>query len=191
MRIDIRKLISVDRQTLKYLAIAALCIAISAGLLFDLNRRNTQIRELTRDVEAKELQALGTQLPTEEEIRRNAETERLFNAAVVGEESIPLVFEEITRAGSDHRVQMEIQSEEKTIPETSEDPLETSARSLGIRQYLIVTVKFQAEYADAAQFLGSIASLPHALSLRSLELHREPPMVSGTMRLHVYKRGAA
>jgi hypothetical protein len=191
MRADIKRLISVDRQTLKYASIVLLCAAISAGLLLDLNQRNRRITELTRDVEAREQQAAGTQLPSEDQIRLNAEAERLFNAAIVGEESIPLVFEEITRAGSDHRVQMEIQSEDKTIADTTEDPVEASARSLGISSYLIVTVKFQAEYADAAQFLGAISRLPHAVPLRSLEIHREPPLVGGTMRLHVYKRGAA
>jgi Tfp pilus assembly protein PilO len=191
MRIDIKKLIAVDPQTLKYIGIAVLCVAITGGLLFDLKSRSARITQLAKDVEAKEQQAAGTRLPTQDQIRKNAEEERLFNSAIVGEESIPLVFEEITRAGSDHRVQMEIQSEEKTIPDAPEDPVEASARSLGVTRYLVVSVKFQAEYSDAAQFLGSISRLPHALALRSLELRREPPLVSGTMRLHVYKRGAA
>ena len=191
MRIDIKKLIAVDRHTLKYAAVVLVCAAISAGLLFDLNSRNTLIKELTRNVEAMEGQAAGTQFPGEDQIRKNAEEQRQFNSAIVGEESIPLVFEEITRAGSDHRVQMEIQSEEQTIAETSEDPTEAGARALGITRYLIVTVKFQAEYADAAQFLGSISRMPHAVPVRSLEIHRSPPLISGTMRLPVYKRGTA
>jgi hypothetical protein len=191
MRIDIKKLIALDSQTLKYAAVVLVCTAISAGLFWDLGSRSTRIREMTRNVEAMEGQAAGTQFPDEDQLRKNAEEERLFNTAIVGEESIPLVFEEITRTGSDHRVQMEIQSEEKTIPETSEDPMEANARALGITRYLIVTVKFQAEYADAAQFLGSISRLPHAVPVRSLDIHRSPPMINGTLRLHVYKRGAA
>src|SRR5687767_1330777 len=101
MRTDIRKLIAVDRPTLKYLGIVLLCAAVAAGMLVDLHRRNARMKALTADVEAKEQQMAGTQALGEDEVRKMEAEERLFNRALVGEESVPLVFDEITRVGSD------------------------------------------------------------------------------------------
>ena len=194
MRLEIKQLGRIDAVTGKYLLLILACLLVSGTLFYDLNRRSAELRKLEQEVNAEETQIAGIQLPTADELEEWSVAERQLDRVMLADESVPLVFAEITRIGTENNLQrIGINTEEKTVPEspgTEAAGQNPTLLGIGVTRYSIVTIKFQGKYADTARFVDSVSRLPHAISIQSIDLRRAQPMADVTIMLHLYKRGS-
>jgi hypothetical protein len=120
MRIDVKKLSGLKRRRWRGPFIIAVAIALSAVVIYDLKQRRAELQRLTAEVEAMEAQMAGIELPTGTETREWAAQEEAFRDFLIGDESIPLLFAEITRLGSDNNIQgITINSEEHDLSQNT------------------------------------------------------------------------
>jgi Tfp pilus assembly protein PilO len=172
-------------------------VLVCGMLFYDLNRRNGDLDRLAREVEAKEAQTAGVQFPSAAEQREWSLNEELFERVMLGDESVPLLFAEITRIGSENNLQrMGINTEEHTTSEPASSDRAAPGNNAallaaGVNRYSAVTIRFQGTYSDTARFVDSISRLPYSVSIQSIDLRRAQPLPDATIVLHVYKRGPA
>jgi Tfp pilus assembly protein PilO len=194
---DIRQLIRNGRLWLHVLVVLA-AVSLSGALISDLSVRKAELARQIREVDAKEAQAAATPSPTLEEQREWASQEEILSNTLTGDESLPLLFAEITRIGGESGVQgIGITTEERAVAEGADTtspaagPIDAALLAANVSRYSAVTIRFQGGYAGVARFLDAISRLPYAVSIRSADLRRAVPLIDGTLLLHVYKRGAA
>jgi hypothetical protein len=198
MRIVAKQLSGLKRRW-KLPVIILAAVVLSAGVIYDLNTRKSELQRLTTEVEALEAQIAAIDFPTGAETTEWAAEEETFRSALLGEESVPLLFAEITRIGSDNRIQgITINTEEHNlspdaaVQDGSAPPgHDADLLAVGIARYSAVTIRFQGLYPDVAGFLDAVSRLPYSISVRTVDLKRTIPLIDGTLLLHVYKRGAA
>ncbi|HYR84407.1 MAG TPA: hypothetical protein VE422_10050 [Terriglobia bacterium] len=193
MPLTLRSLTTQQRRTLKFLLGLAIALALSAYLIYDLNSRRATIDRLKQEVERKERDAHAVQLPTREERTLWAEQERQVNQLLLPEQTVPLFFEEITKIANENGLErLGINTEETVLgPDKSPAPDDVTPAGVGVRRYLVVTLKFQGDYRNVAGFLGSISKLPRPVEYRLIDMRRTPPKVDVTIVMNVYKRETA
>jgi Tfp pilus assembly protein PilO len=170
-----------------------LAIAVSGYLIYDLNAQRATTARLRQDVERKEREAQTAQLPGVEEQNKWADQERRVNEILLPAETVPLFFEEVTRLANENGLErLDINSDEMVLdPGKSTSADEAVPASIGIRRYIVITLKFQGDYQNVAGFLGGISKLERPLEYRMVEMRRNPPKVEVTIVMNVYKREAA
>ena len=69
--------------------------------------------------------------------------------------------------------------EDKTIdPNQPPTPEDGKIAALGIRRYLLVTLKFQSAYPDAARFLSAVTQLPRPVEVQTIDMRRNAPTMA-------------
>jgi Tfp pilus assembly protein PilO len=182
-----------QRRTLIFLVGFVLALVLSGYLIYDLNGERATVARLKQEVERKEREAQAVQLPTLEEQNRWAEQEKQVNEILLPEQTVPLFFEEVTRVANENGLErLGINTEEIVLdPNKSTAADEATPVGIGVRRYLVVTLKFQGDYQNVARFLGGISKLPRPLEYRTVDIRRSPPKVEVMVVMNVYKREAA
>lgn len=186
-------LTSLQKKTLTYIVGTLLALALTGGMLYDLNRRSTAALALKQEVERKEAEAASIQLPDAEEESKWAEQEKQLKSILLSDQQVPEFQGEVTRIAYEYRLQrLGINNEDKVLnpdqPISSDD---AKLLPLGIRRYVLVTLKFQGEYPDMARFLAAISKLPRPVEFHTIDMRRNPPWIDGSVILKVYKREPA
>ena len=179
-----------QQKTLVYIAGFALSLALAGGLLYNLSTQRAQTAKLKQDVERSESQARGARLPSLEEQNKWTEDEERLNSILLTEQDQQQFFEEVTKAAADNGIQgLGMMPEEVIIdPNKAED---AKVSGVGIRRYLVVTLKFRGQYQDIARFLGAVSKLGRPTEYYSVNMKRMPPFIDVQIGLRVYKREPA
>ncbi|PYS23730.1 MAG: hypothetical protein DMG11_25150, partial [Acidobacteria bacterium] len=151
--------------------------------IYDLNSQRATVDRLRQEVERKERDAQTVQVPTAEEQNRWAEQERRVNELLLPEQAVPLFFEEITRIANENGLErLGINTEETVLdPARSPAPDDVIPAGIGVRRYLVVTLKFQGDYQNVAGFLGGVSKLERPIEYRLVDIRRSPPKVDVTI----------
>jgi Tfp pilus assembly protein PilO len=182
-----------QQQTLLYSAGAALALALAGGMIYDLTGRNANATKLKLEVERKEQEAASIQFPGAGEESRWNEREQQLSSSLLSDQAVAEFLEEVTRiANENHLQRLGITNEDKVVgPNQPASPEDAKLPAVGIRRYLLVTLKFQSEYPDAARFMAAVASLARPVDFQVVDLKRNPPWVDVTVTFKVYRREAA
>jgi len=193
MPVTLRSLTTQQRRILKFLVGLVLALALAVYLIYDLNSQRATVDRLRQEVERKERDAQTVQVPTAEEQNRWAEQERRVNELLLPEQAVPLFFEEITRIANENGLErLGINTEETVLdPARSPAPDDVIPAGIGVRRYLVVTLKFQGDYQNVAGFLGGVSKLERPIEYRLVDIRRSPPKVDVTIVMNVYKRETA
>lgn len=179
-----------QKRTLTFIIGTAVALALAGGMIYDLERRRAESSTLKQEVERKEKEAASLQLPGPEEESQWTQKQKQFSSILLSDQQVPEFLEEITRiANENHLQRLGINNEDKVLdpnqPISAED---AKLLPIGIRRYLLVTLKFQSEYPDAARFMAAVSKLPRPVEFQLVDLRRNPPWIDATVILKVYKR---
>jgi Tfp pilus assembly protein PilO len=181
-----------QQKTLAYLIGTLLALALAGGMLLDGSRKSAEAAALRQEVERKELEAETIQVPTPEEQAGWAESERRLASVLLSDAEVPQFLADVTRLADQYKLQrFNINTEDKVLdpnqPATAE---ETRMVIVGIRRYLLVSIRFAGDYADAARFLGAVSQLPRPIEFQTVDMQRNPPWINVNLILKVYKQEA-
>lgn len=178
-----------EQKTLMYIIGTVLLLASAGGMMYDANRRSAQAVTVKMNVDRQEQEAAAVTIPTEQEQARWAARENELSTRLLSDQQVPEFLEDITRiANENHLERLGINNEDKTIdPNQPPTPDDGRIAALGIRRYLLVTLKFQSAYPDAARFLAAVSHLPRPVELQTIDIRRNPPTLDVTVILKVYK----
>jgi Tfp pilus assembly protein PilO len=191
MRVALTSLTSQQQRTLAYSIGFLLAIALAAGILFDLGRKRAEAASVQTEVERKEREA-AVELPSAEQQSEWVGYEQQIQSVLLTDPNVPQVFEEVTRIANENGLQrLGINSEEKIINAQSPDAGDERLLALGIQRYLVVTLRFQADYPNVARFLSGVLQLPRAVEYQSINMRRQPPLVDVTVVMNIYKKEGA
>jgi Tfp pilus assembly protein PilO len=179
-----------QQKTLIYIVGALLLLGLSGGLIYDANRKAVAARTLKMDADRQQQEADAITLPAQAEQDRWAASESELSTRLLSDQQVPEFLEDITRiANENHLERLGINNEDKAIdanqPAAADDG---QLAAVGIHRYLLVTLKFQSAYADAARFLAAVSRLPSPVELQTIDMRRNPPKVDVTLILKVYKQ---
>ena len=183
-----------QRTTLVYIAGFAVSAALSGFLMFNLSASQTALTKLKQEVEQKEGQARNARPPGADEQRRWSEDESRLNGLLLPEQEVPQFFEEITALAAESGIQqrLAVNTDDAVIDAGKAlSPEEARAGAMGIHRYLAVTMKFQGQYPDIAQFLGKLSRLRRPIDYRLIDLKRGYPLIEVQVTVNVYKRDTA
>jgi Tfp pilus assembly protein PilO len=184
-------LTSAQQKTLMYIVVTVVLLAMAGGMIYDVNRRRAEADSLNKDMVRKEQDASAVALPTDEDQAEWASREKQLADLLLPDQAVPELLEEITRLANENRLQrLGISNEDKSLEGTQTVPSPEDAKLLavGIKRYLVITLKFQSEYPDAARFLGAVAALRRPVEFGVVDMRRNPPQLDVTLTLKVYKR---
>jgi Tfp pilus assembly protein PilO len=188
-----KSLTAQQQRTLMYLISTVLALALSAGMLVDLRSKNTEATKLRQEIERKERDAQNAQPPSLEEQRKWAEDENQLKNVLLNDQAVSQFMEEVTRIANENGLDRLGLNTDETIIDANKTPSpeETKLLGVGVRRYLVVTIKFQGQYPDVARFLGGISKLQRPIEYHMIDMRRSQPLVDVTVVMNVYKREAA
>jgi Tfp pilus assembly protein PilO len=183
-------LTSQQLRTLIYIIGGVLALAASGGMTYDLSAKRTENSKRKQEIERKERDAQSAQLPSLEEQTNWAGDENQLKNILLPEQIVPEFMAEITRIADENGLQrIGLNTEETVIdPNKSPSPEDTKLLAVGIRRYLVVTVKFQGQYPNVATFLGGVSKLQRPVEYHMIDMRRSPPLVDVTVVMNVYKK---
>ena len=193
MPITLNSLTAQQKRTSVYAAGLILALSIAGWLVYGLNAKRTDVAKAKQEIERKEHDIQNVVTASPEDQARWQQQERQLGNLLLTDDAVPQFFEEVTRiANENHLQRLGLNTEETVIdPNNSPSPEQMRLLGVGIRRYLVVTVKFQGEYPDVARFLGGVSTLPRPVEYHTIELRRSPPLIDVTVVMNVYKREAA
>ncbi len=193
MRNPLGSLTKQQKQTLACLLGAVAALALAGFLVYDLNAKRLEVMSLTQEVEAKEQNALNGREPSAEELEDWSQRESRISNTLLSDQMVPQLFEEISRlANENHLQRLALNTEEAVIdPEKQGSTLDMELAALGVRRYLVITIKFLGDYPDIARFLGDVVKLQRPLEYRVADMRRAAPWIDVTLVMNVYKREGA
>ena len=179
-----------QQKTLMYIIGTVLLLAVAGGLLYDANRRTAEAVIAKTNVDRQEQEAAVVTIPSEQEQAQWAANEKALSTRLLSDQQVPEFLEDITRiANENHLERLGINNEDKVIdPNQPATPDDGKVVALGIRRYLLVTLKFQCAYADAARFLAAVSKLPRPVELQTIDIRRNAPTLDVTVTMKVYKQ---
>ena len=182
-----------QQKTLIYIAGTLLLLGIAGGMLYDGNRRTKEAITLRLEAERKEQEASTVQVPTDRDQAQWEAKEKELSAILLSDQQVPEFLEDVARlANENHLERLGINNEEKLIdPNQPGTPEDGKLLGVGIRRYLLVTLKFQSQYPDAARFLAAVSQLPRPVEFQVVDMRRNQPTLDMTLILKVYKREPA
>jgi Tfp pilus assembly protein PilO len=186
-------LTSLQQKTLMYIVGSLVLLGIAGAMLYDANRRVKEAATLVQETDRKEQEAAVVQIPSDEDQAQWAEKDRQLASLLLSDQQVPEFLEDVARlANENHLQRLGINNEDKVIdPNQPGSPEDGKLASVGIRRYLLVTLKFQSEYPDAARFLAAVSQLPRPVEFQVVDMRRNPPALDMTLVLKVYKREPA
>lgn len=179
-----------QRKTLMYIIGTVLLLGVAGGLMVDINRRTAEAATAKTKVDREEQEAPLVTIPSEQEQAQWLTREKELAERLLPDQQVPAFLEDITRiANENHLERLGINNEDKTIdPNQPPTPQDGKAAALGIRRYLLVTLKFQSAYPDAARFLSAVSRLPRPVEIQTVDMRRSAPTLDVTVILKVYKQ---
>lgn len=179
-----------QQKTLMYIIGTVLLLGVAGGMIYDAHRRNAQAVTMKTNVERQEHEAAAITMPSQQEQAQWSAKEEDLSRRLLSDQQVPEFLEDITRiANENHLERLGINNEDKTIdPNQPPTPEDGKIAALGIRRYLLVTLKFQSAYPDAARFLAAVSQLPRPVELQTIDIRRNTPTVDVTVILKVYKQ---
>ena len=163
---------------------------MAGGMMIDANRRTAEAVMAKTNVQRQEQEAAAITFPNDREQAQWSTKEKELSTRLLSDQQVPEFLEEITRiANENHLERLGINNEDKTIdPNQPSPPGDGKIAALGIRRYLLVTLKFQSAYPDAARFLAAVSQLPRPVELQTVDMRRNAPSLDVTVILKVYKQ---
>ena len=183
-----------QQTTLLYMAGTLLSLGLSALLLYNLSSARTALTTLKQEVENKENRARSARPPGIEEQGAWKDTENALSSLLLPDQAVPEFLAEITQIADETGIQqrLAVNTEETTLaPGKPISPEDAQALAIGIRRYLVISMKFQGQYPDIAQFLGRLSRLQRPVEYKIVDLKRTAPLIEVQVILHAYKRDAA
>ena len=179
-----------QQKTLMYIIGTVLLLGVSGGMMYDANRRNAEAVTAKTNVDRQEQEAAAITIPSEQEQARWSAKEKELSTRLLSDQQVPEFLEDIARiANENHLERLGINNEDKTIdPNQPPTPQDGKIAALGIRRYLLVTLKFQSAYPDAARFLSAVTQLPRPVEVQTIDMRRNAPTMDVTVILKVYKQ---
>jgi Tfp pilus assembly protein PilO len=179
-----------QRKTLMYIIGTVLLLGLAGGLMVDANRRTAEAVKAKTKVDREEQEVAVVTIPSEQEQAQWSIKEKELAARLLPDQQVPAFLEDITRiANENHLERLGINNEDKTIdPNQPRTPEDGKAAAIGIRRYLLVTLKFQSTYPDAARFLSAVSRLPRPVEVQTVDMRRNAPTLDVTVILKVYKQ---
>jgi hypothetical protein len=193
MRIDLSRLKGIDRNLILIVVALAAGIGISAWLVNDVSAREKAVDKLAQEVDANKRQVDSLPHQTAEPLTSEQLSEKVspFFLPVGKEEELR---EELSRLAAEHHFSnVKIEMKPDDIDPAAKDGDDLFLASFGAKKRVEVSITFQAEYQDAAQFLGALQTLSQHVLVRDTNLNRGdiPTMgarISGTIALRVYQK---
>ena len=176
-----------------YIVGTLLLLGIAGGMLYDANRRIKEAGTLRQDADRKEQEAFTVQIPSDEDQAQWGTKEKQLSSLLLSDQQVPEFLEDVARlANENHLQRLGISNEDKVIdPAQPATPEDGKLANVGIHRYLLVTLRFQSEYPDAARFLAAVSQLPRPVEFQIVDMRSKPPMADMTLVLKVYKREPA
>jgi Tfp pilus assembly protein PilO len=189
MPASINSLTSVQRQTLSFLIGTIVLLGAAGWLMYDLYVKRADTLAQRQALERKERDAQHIRLPSAEEQAQWAQEVQHFQDILLTDQAVPEFYSEITRIAGENRLDQrfgmtteEKKTDVKPTPETEK------LAALGIKRYLVMTLKFSGEYPDIARFLSALSQLSRPIEYQQIDMKREVNLVDVTLVMHVYKR---
>lgn len=183
-----------QQTTLLYIIGALLSFGVSIALLYSLSSSRTAVTKLRQEVEGKELRARNARPPDTATLGAWKEQENTVAGLLLPDQAVPEFLAQVTQIAADTGIQqrLTVNTEDKTIePGKPMSPEDAKAAAIGIDRYLVLTMKFQGQYSDIAQFLGRLSGLQRPIDYRIVDLKRNAPLIEVQVIVNVYKRDAA
>ena len=182
-----------QQTTLIYIAGFVLSLGLVGAMFYNLSSARTAVTRQKQDVERKEHQAGASKPATVDEQNKWSQQQTQVAGLVLSEQAVPQFFEEVTKIATESGIQrLGVNTEEISIdPAKASSAEEARVVAVGIRRYLAVTMKFQGQYADIANFLGGVAKLERPIEYHLVDLKRTFPLIEVQLVMYVYKREAA
>jgi Tfp pilus assembly protein PilO len=179
-----------QQKTLIYIIGTVLLLGAAGGLMVDANRRTAEARTLRMDADRQQQEASALPIPSEQEQVKWSTSEKELSTRLLSDQQVPEFLEDITRiANENHLERLGINNVDKVNdPSKPGTPEDVKLAALGIHRYLLVTLKFQSVYPDAARFLAAVSRLPRPVELQTIDMRRNPPKLDVTLVLKVYKQ---
>ncbi len=192
MPITLTSLTSQQKSTAVYVALLTAALIIAGWLMYDLNTKRTNVARTRQEIERKEHDIQNAAIAGPEDQAKWQQQEKQLSDLLLTDDAVPQFFEEVTRIANENHLQRLGLNTEETVIDAANSPSPEQMRLLGvgIRRYLVVTVKFQGEYPDVARFLGGVSRLPRPVEYHAIELRRSPPLIDVSVVMNVYKREA-
>lgn len=190
MPASINSLTSVQRQTLSFLIGTIVLLGATGWLMYDLSVKRAGILTERQALERKEKDAQQIRLPVAEERAQWAQQLQQFQDILLTDQAVPEFYSEITRIAGENRLDQRfgMTPEEKKTADLKPTPETEKLAALGIKRYLVITLKFSGEYPDIARLLSALSQLSRPIEYQQIEMKREANLVDVTLVMHVYKR---
>ena len=183
---------SLRNKTATYIIGAVLALSLTAGMFYDIGRKRTEMTALKRDVERKEQESVSIQLPTVAEENEWTGKQLQLTSMLLADPLVPEFLEEIAGlANENHLERLVINNEDKLIDPKQATADDQKLLQVGVQRYLLLNLKFQSDYPDAARFIAAVSRLSRPVEFQIVDMRRDPPRVVVTMTLKVYKREPA
>jgi hypothetical protein len=193
MRIDLSRLKGIDRNLILLIVALAAGVGISYWLVNDVSRREKAVDKLAQEVDASKRQVDSLPQQTAQPLTPEQLSEKVspFFLPVGKEETLR---EDLSRLAVEHHFSnVTIDLKANDVDPAAKEGDDPFLASLGAKKRVEVNIVFQAEYQDAAQFLGALKTLSQHVLVRNTTLNRGdiPAMgsrISGTIALRVYQK---
>jgi hypothetical protein len=190
MRFDLSRIREIDRSVVLTVVALLASIGISAWLVRDVSRRESDLQILGAEVSQTEAQVAGLPRQTASplsEAELKEKTVRLVGPAGSEEE----LRAQLSSMAADHNLQnVKIDYKATTVDAANTDPANLLLQALSVQRYIDISIDFKADYIDAARFLDSVEKLPQKVLVRSADIRRDKPQVSGSLHLRIYQKGS-
>lgn len=183
-----------QQTTLLYIVGTLLSFGLSITLIYSLSSSRTALTKLRQEVESKEVQARNARPPDEAAMAAWKEQENTVSSLLLPDQAVPEFLAEVTQIAADTGIQqrLTVNTDETSLdpgkPMSAEDE---KTAAIGIHRYMVLTMKFQGQYSDIAQFLGRLSGLQRPIEYRVVDLKRNAPLIEVQVIVNVYKRDAA
>lgn len=193
MRATVNSLTAQQQKTLIYIVGTVLLLGAAGYMYYSLSAGRTEARRQRQEIERKENEARNVQMPSLEVQTKWAEQETQLGSLLLTDQTVPKFYEEISGIATENRLQrVDIKTDETTI-DANKQPSAEEAQLLGVgvRRYLVMTVRCQGEYPDIARFLSGISKLNRPVEFQLIDIRRSTPYIDVTVVMKVYKREPA
>ena len=191
MRIEIKQLQGIDKGMAIAILVLVVGVAVSAWMFMDLSAKRKAITTLASQVASKKIQVEQLPVSTEQAGSGDAALAERFNKVVVAPDAVSAISEQIGRIAAENNCDEELSIKPEVTPltETSPGNDAKALTLLGVKQAVVITVTFKADYADTARFLGAISKLPQTLIVRTVTLHKSNLKLDTLVAVQVYQKG--
>jgi hypothetical protein len=193
MRVNLSFIKKIDRNLVLLVVALAAGVGISFWLVKDVSSREKAVDKLAQEVDANKRQVDSLPQQTAQPLTPEQLSEK------VGPLFLPIGKEEELRAelanlaATHHFANVSINMNSEDVKADATEGDDSFLASLGAKKRVEVSIAFQAEYQDAAQFLGSLDTLSQRVLVKETNLKRGDittigTKVSGTIALRVYQK---